>query len=172
MYFHCPISFHVYRESSPTVLLCVSLCLFRFLPLSSYFPVSFLLGPHLPILPSFPCPLHSANCYNSIVPSLPVGSNGINKAEFEIDFLSAPFWITLPRGFGSEHSSSTSCCLWYHNISSQYPFCWRTTSLTVEDYSTRVDMMLYWPLWRPVKHCVLTYPPWEKLVRFPIEQWL
>lgn len=54
-------------------------------------------------------PPHPANCYNSIVPSLPVGSDGINKVGFEIDFLSAPFWITLLRGFGSKHSSS--CCL-------------------------------------------------------------
>ena len=65
------------------------------------------------LLPSLLWPPHSANCYNSIVPSLPVGSDGINKAGFEIDFLSAPFWITLLRGFGSEHSSS--CWLWYHD---------------------------------------------------------
>lgn len=41
--------------------------------------------------PSALWPPHSANCYNSIVPFLAVGSNGINKAGFEIDFLSAPF---------------------------------------------------------------------------------
>lgn len=75
-------------------------------------------------------PPHSANCYNSIVPSLPVGSNGINKAGFEMDFLSAPFWITLVRGFGSEHSSS--CCLSQYTFS-LYPSCWRTTALTMAD---------------------------------------
>lgn len=63
------------------------------------------------------CPPHSANCYNSIVPFLPVGSDGINKAGFEIDFLSAPFWITLLRSFGWQHSSSSrSFC--YHSMHS------------------------------------------------------
>lgn len=37
--------------------------------------------------------------HNSIVPALPAGCDGINKAGFEIDFLSAPFWIALLLSF-------------------------------------------------------------------------
>lgn len=84
--------------------------------------------------PSLFWPLHSANFYNSIVPSLPVGSDGINKAGFEIDFLSAPFWITLLCGFGSEHSSSSFSTI-SQNKFTLYSF-WsrsRPTLLSMED---------------------------------------
>lgn len=101
LYFHVSFLSHrslsCFRSASFSLALC-----------SKWDVLIFVTPPSLPLfLAPLSDPPRSANCYNSIVPSLPVGGDGINKAGFEIDFLSAPFWISLQRGFSCWHYSGS-----------------------------------------------------------------
>lgn len=68
------------------------------------------------LLPSLPPPFPQ-NATTQLSLPLPAGIDDINEAGFEIDFLSASFWITLLHSSGPERSSS--CSFWFHDI---HPF--------------------------------------------------